>query len=137
LELLRSFVVAALVAAAVGCGGRRLPALADGQPASYREHLEPLVLRRCRSCHTVEDPEAGLVLEAGRGWEALVGLRSVQVPAMRLVDPGRLASSYLWLKLDHTAAFGDGMPRTVFGAKRLPDAELERFRRWIEDGARP
>jgi hypothetical protein len=29
------------------------------------------------------------------------------------------------------------MPRTLLGAKRLPPAELERFRRWIEDGAQP
>ncbi len=32
---------------------------------------------------------------------------------------------------------GKGMPRTMFGAKRLPEKELNLFRRWIEDGAKP
>ena len=133
----RIAVLAVVVTAVVGCSAPRLPELADGEPASYARHLEPLVLKRCLSCHTAEEPKAGLVLEAGRGWQALVGPRSVQVPAMRLVEPGSLAESYLWRKLDHAAPVGDGMPRTLVGTKRLPAAELERFRRWIEDGARP
>ena len=135
--MVRASVLAALVAATAGCGGSRLPELAAGEPASYRTHLEPLVQKRCLSCHTAEDPKAGLVLEPGRGWQALVGPSSVQVSALRLVEPGSPESSYLWLKLDHTAGVGEGMPRTLIGAKRLPAAELERFRRWIEDGARP
>jgi len=133
----RAFALVVLAVAALGCGGSRLPEPAAGEAASYREHLEPLVLRRCLSCHSAEEPKAELVLEPGRGWEALVGRSSVQVPAMRLVDPGSLAGSYLWLKLDHSASVGGGMPRTLLGAKRLPEPELERFRRWIEDGARP
>jgi hypothetical protein len=121
-------------------GGRRwlrqlrLPELADGEPASYASHLEPLVLKRCLSCHTAEEPKAGLVLEAGRGWQASWD-RACRWP--RLVSPGSLKSSYLWHKLDHAAKVGSGMPRTLLGAKRLPPAELERFRRWIEDGAQP
>jgi hypothetical protein len=135
--VLRTAWLALVVTAGVGCGAPRLPELADGEPASYASHLEPLVLKRCLSCHTAEEPKAGLVLEAGRGWQTLVGPGSVQVPAMRLVEPGRLGASYLWQKLDHAAPVGDGMPRTLIGTKRLPAAELERFRRWIEDGARP
>lgn len=130
-------ILAVLAAAAIGCGGTPLPELEDGAPASYALHLEPIVLKRCLSCHTAEEPKAGLVLEAGRGWQALVGPGSVQVPAMRLVEPGNPEESYLWLKVDHAAPVGDGMPQTLFGAKRLPAAERERFRRWIEDGARP
>jgi hypothetical protein len=126
-----------VAAAALGCGGTRVPELGPGEPASYAVHLEPVVLKRCLSCHTAEEPKAGLVLEAGRGWQSLVGLSSAQVPAMQLVEPGSLEESYLWLKLDHAAPVGDGMPQTLFGAKRLPAAELERFRRWITDGARP
>ena len=135
--MLRAAMLALVVTVGVGCGAPRLPELADGEPASYARHLEPLVLKRCLSCHTAEEPKAGLVLEPGQGWQALVGPGSVQVPAMRLVAPGDLDASYLWKKLDHAAPVGDGMPHTVFGSKRLPAAELERFRRWIEDGALP
>ena len=130
-------VILGLAAASAGCGGGHLPELADGQPASYASHVEPLVLERCLACHTAEEPKAELVLEAGRGYRQMVGRASVQVPALQLVAPGDLRASYLWHKLDGTATVGEGMPRTLLGARRLPDRELERFRRWIEDGALP
>ena len=133
----RQLLIFGFAAAVAGCGGSHLPELADGQPASYAGHVEPLVLERCLACHTAEEPKAGLVLEPGRGYGQMVGRPSVQVPALRLVVPGDPEASYLWHKLDGTATVGEGMPRTLLGARRLPDRELERFRRWIEDGARP
>ena len=128
-------VVAAI--AAVGCGSDLPPLPEEGAPVSYAAHLEPLVLARCLHCHTVEEPEAELVLEAGMGYAELVGPRSTQLEDMALVVPGDLEASYLWLKIDHRAAVGKGMPRTFTGAKRLPEPEVERFRRWIADGAYP
>jgi len=95
------------------------------------------VLKRCVSCHTFEEPKADLVLEQGVGFDRMVGRASKQVPEMRLVAPDDLEASYLWLKLDQRPITGEGMPRTFLGAKRLPPAELDRFRRWIEDGALP
>jgi len=135
--MFRRLVVALLTVAVAGCGGSKLPALADGQPASYRDHVEPLVIDRCLSCHTADEPKAQLVLEPGRGYGQLVGRSSVQVPEMHLVVPGDPEDSYLWRKLDGTVSVGEGMPRTLFGTRRLPEPELERFRRWIEDGALP
>jgi hypothetical protein len=67
----------------------------------------------------------------------LLARPAVQAPALTLVAPGDPGRSYLWHKVDHTAAVGKGMPRTLIGAKRLPDRERELFRRWIADGARP
>jgi hypothetical protein len=133
----RDTTLIALAALGLGCGASHLPELTENQPISYRDHVEPLVLERCLSCHTLDEPKAELVLEPGRGYDQLVGRRSVQVPALLLVAPGDAADSYLWRKLDGTASVGDGMPRTLFGTRRLPDRELERFRAWIEDGARP
>ena len=125
------------VAATAACGGSSLPDVPDGASVSYREHLEPLVLKRCLDCHTTEEPKANLVFEQGEGYAQLVGRASIQVPTLKLVTPGDLENSYLWLKLDQRAAVGEGMPRSFLGAKRLPPAELERFRRWISDGALP
>ena len=125
------------VAATAACGGWSLPEVPDGASVSYREHLEPLVLKRCLDCHTAEEPKANLVFEQGGGYAQLVGRASTQVPTLNLVTPGDLENSYLWLKLDQRAAVGEGMPRSFLGAKRLPPAELARFRRWIEDGALP
>jgi hypothetical protein len=134
---LRLHLIVLLGAAAAGCGATHLPELADGRPASYREHVEPLVLERCLSCHTFDEAKAELVLEPGRGYDQLVARPSVQVPSMQLVEPGSPDRSYLWHKIQGTVSVGEGMPRTLFGSRRLPEPEIERFRRWIADGALP
>ena len=67
----------------------------------------------------------------------MVNQKSVQVPEMALVAPGSPDTSYLWLKLQHSAPEGKGMPRTLTGVKKLREAELDLYRRWIEDGALP
>ena len=133
----RSWLLPALcLLVTAGCGAR-VPEVAPSEPISYAAHLEPLVIARCLGCHEAEAPEADLVLEAGRGYDALVGPRSVQKPSMALVAPGDPEASYLWLKLQHRAPHGKGMPRTLTGSKMLRADELELYRRWIEGGAKP
>lgn len=126
-----------LVAASLACTRVEVPEVPAGVEVSYAEHLEPLVIARCLACHTLEEPEAQLVLEDGAGYGAMVGRPSTQVPNMPLVAPGDPEGSYLWRKLVHEVEVGKGMPRTVVGSIRLPDDELELYRRWIADGARP
>lgn len=127
-------LVAATTAA---CTRVEVPVVPEGTPVSYAAHLEPLVVERCLSCHTFEEPEAQLVLEVGTGYGEMVGRRSIQVPEMLIVAPGDVEGSYLWRKLVHDVEVGRGMPRTVIGSIRLPDDELELYRRWIADGALP
>ncbi len=134
---MRRLMLALMGAALLGCGGGALPEVPVGSAVSYERHVEPLVLKRCLSCHTTDEPKANLVLEKGTGYGQMVGRRSVQAPELDLVVGGDLESSYLWLKIDQRPRTGEGMPRTFLGSKRLPAAELERFRRWIEDGALP
>ena len=131
-------IVGALTVLAAGCGVH-LPEVPEGVAVSYQEHLEALVVERCLGCHGEEEPKAKLVLVQGKGYDQLVGRHSVQVPKMRLVAPGDLEASYLWMKMEHSPELevGKGMPRTLTGAKKLPAAELELYRRWIEDGALP
>ena len=131
------WIALVLVAASLACTRVEVPEVPAGVPVSYAEHLEPLVLARCLACHTPEKPEAQLVLEAGTGYVAMVGRPSTQVPDLLLVAPGDPEGSYLWRKLSRDVAVGKGMPRTVVGSIRLPDDELELYRRWIADGARP
>ena len=120
----------------VGCGAE-VPDVPEGDTVSYSAHLEPLVIAHCLGCHESEEPKAKLILESGVGYDRLVGRRSVQVPKMALVEPGYPDASYLWLKLQHLAPEGKGMPRTLTGTKKLRPTELELYRRWIEDGAKP
>ena len=104
---------------------------------SYTGDLEELVVNRCGDCHSTKEPKGKLVLIKGHGFENLVGKASVQVPEAQLVVAGDLEGSYLWHKLMGETEIGKGMPRTMFGSKQLPEKELDLFRRWIEDGAKP
>lgn len=130
-------VIAVSVVLLLGGCGTPIPDVPVGQPVSYEKDLEPLVLAHCLGCHEAEEPKARLVLEEGTGFGQLVGRRSVQIATMTLVEPGDPNASYLWLKLQHRAPEGKGMPRTATGVKKLRAAELALYRRWIEDGALP
>jgi hypothetical protein len=132
----RTFLLLAGAVVFAGCGAK-VPDVPKGEPVSYSAHLEPLVIAHCLGCHDSEEPKAKLVLDPGEGYGQLVGRRSVQVPEMALVEPGDPDASYLWLKLLHRAPEGKGMPRTLTGTKKLRPTELELYRRWIEDGAKP
>jgi len=132
----RRLITAFGIILVVGCGDA-IPDVPEGEPVSYSAHLEPLVIAHCLGCHEAKEPKAKLVLESGAGYEQLVGRRSVQQPEMALVEPGDPEASYVWLKLQHTATEGRGMPRTLTGSKMLPPSELELYRRWIIDGALP
>ena len=127
-------IVGAVVLA--GCGAL-VPEVSEDVPVSYSTHLEPLVMAHCMGCHDSEEAKGRLVLDSGEGYGQLVGRRSIQASEMALVAPGDPEKSYLWLKLQHRAAEGKGMPRTLTGSKMLRPAELELYRRWIEDGAHP
>jgi len=133
---MRGFLLIVSAVSLFGCGAT-VPEVPGGDAVSYSAHLEPLVIAHCLGCHESEEPKAKLVLGSGEGYGQLVGRRSVQVPEMALVEPGDPDASYLWLKLQHRAPEGKGMPRTLTGTKKLRPAELELYRRWIEDGAKP
>ncbi len=107
------------------------------KPVSYSNDLEQLVVKRCGDCHSTQDPKAKLVLTTGDGFKNLVNRASAQAPEVQLVTPGDPMGSYVWLKLMGKTEIGKGMPRTLFGSKSLPEDELDLFRRWIEDGAKP
>lgn len=106
-------------------------------PLSYAADVEPIILKACADCHGGDSPKKGLDLSQGKGFERLLDVKSQEVPEMVLVKAGDPAASYLWLKVAHTATQGKGMPRTLFGAKKLPQAELEAIQNWIIQGANP
>jgi hypothetical protein len=109
----------------------------SAQPPSYAADIEPLFLKECQSCHTLDTPKADLILDPGTGFRALTEQGSTQVTGVRLVVPGDVEGSYLWAKLLGTAEIGKGMPRTLFGARKLPREQLDLVRTWIETGAQP
>ncbi len=106
-------------------------------PLSYAKDIEPIFVKACSKCHGGDNPKKGLDLSGGKGYGQMVRVKSAEVPDMARVKAGDPAASYLWLKLTHTATQGKGMPRTLFGAKKLPQADLDLIQRWIVQGANP
>ncbi len=106
-------------------------------PLSYARDVEPLFVKHCAECHGGDSPKKGLDLTKDKGYANLVQHKSQEEPLMQLVKAGEPAASYLWLKVSHTATEGRGMPRTLFGAKKLPKAQLDTIHEWIVQGANP
>ncbi|HNX51493.1 MAG TPA: hypothetical protein PLS53_03605 [Thermoanaerobaculaceae bacterium] len=113
-------------------------ALAVGaeSPLSYARDVEPVFVKECVECHGGDNPKKGLDLSEGKGLKNLLDVKStmVEMPILRAGDP---PGSFLWLKLTHTATQGKGMPRTLFGARKLPKEQLDLIQQWIIQGAKP
>lgn len=111
--------------------------LAAVPPApSYSKDVQPIFDKACVDCHGAKKAKAKLNLDAAVALKGLVDVPSEQVPGTVRVKPGDPEQSYLWLKLDHRAKEGDGMPKGMFGAKKLPQADLDLIKAWIEGGAK-
>lgn len=98
--------------------------------------IQKVLDKQCVDCHGTKKPKAGLDLSAGKAYSATVNTPSRQVPSVVLVKPGSLEDSYLWQKVSHTSKEGVGMPKTFFGAKKLPQAEMDAIKAWIQGGAK-
>jgi len=106
-------------------------------PLSYAKDIEPVFQKECADCHGGASPKKGLDLSQGKGYANLLQHKSQEEPLMQFVKTGDPAASYLWLKLSHATKEGRGMPRTTFGAKTLPKADLDAVNNWITQGANP
>ena len=118
-------------------GGALAYAAAQESALSYAKDVEPLFVAECGDCHSAENPKKGLDLSQGRGVANMLDRPSQEVDGVLLLKAGDPAASYLWQKLTHAAAEGKGMPRTMFGAKKLSQDQLDLIERWISEGAKP
>ena len=92
-------------------------------------------------------------LQASDSFASLVGVPSCEAPALKRVEPGSSAASYLMVKLEGTQSsilggggcaacsvlgisVGDcGGRMPLSGPPYLPDAEIQRIGEWIDQGA--
>jgi hypothetical protein len=88
----------------------------------------------CEHCHAGANAPAGLRLDAANSYAMLVGVASVERPAILRVAPGDPSNSYLVQKLEGTAGVGERMPA---GLPALPQSDINVIRQWIADGALP
>ena len=118
-----------LPAAALLC-----PAAVQSKSVSFEADVLPILTQYCVMCHIPGAAQGDHSLYPD-AWESMVNVPSVQ-SALLLVEPGRPAASYSYLKLTggHLAAGGSGemMPSPQ---NPLAADEIETFRQWIEQGA--
>jgi len=93
----------------------------------------------CSACHTgptnytLGALPAGMDLTSlGTSFAELVGVASLQNPALERVDPGDPDASWLIRKIENTQTVGQRMPPV--GAA-LDQATIDAIRQWIADGA--
>lgn len=140
------FIAAACTATPEGDVAARTPVASStgtdtgGTPVStlsYAADIAPLWAGRCTDgCHPGSDSMADL--RPGSGYADLVDVPSVELPTMDRVQAGDPARSYLMFKLDgtHVEEGGMGPPMPPTG-ELLPQAERDRVRQWILQGAPP
>jgi WD40 repeat protein len=92
-------------------------------PPSYEQDVRPIFREHCFVCHDQAGKKGGLVLETYT--QAMAGGASGEV-----VYPGELASSRLWLLVNH-----EDQPTMPPNQDKLAAAKLDIIRRWIEAGA--
>jgi len=124
---------AVLAAAALMAAGLA----AQAPKVSFARDVQPILDRECTKCHDAKEHKGRLDLSAGAAYRSLVGVPSEEVAAIPRVKPGDPDGSYLWLKLQHRAEKGSGMPKGLFFAKQLSPQELDLIKAWIEAGAQP
>ena len=95
------------------------------EASHFSEHVEPILNRRCYSCHshTAGTMEGDLTLDWKSGWET-GGSRG---PA---IVPGEPEQSLLIRAIRHVD------PELLMPEDKLPDAEIEILTNWIRNGAK-
>lgn len=115
---MKSPVSAGLLIASVGLCG---PLAAEGISV-FEDDVQPILSAYCLTCHGKSSPEQGVDLRSARS--VLRGGFNGPV-----IEAGAPEESKLYLKVSQ----GE-MPPPAFKS-RVPDAEVEIIRRWIEEGA--
>lgn len=119
----------------VGGGQPSNRSAAAAGEATFIDHVRPLLVERCASCHEPEGRAARftpLDLREDAAYLALVNQSSSKDESLVLVVPGDPEASYLLNKLGPEPTHGRQMPA---GQDPLTDAEIELIRNWIAAGA--
>ena len=107
------------------------PAMAEGKPPTYEDHVLPVFREKCCSCHNADRKAGGLDLTSYQ--QVMAGGNSGEV-----VVSGDPDDSYLWLVASHEVE-----PVMPPDADRIPDPMLKVIKEWIvggiieRDGAKP
>jgi hypothetical protein len=101
---------------------------------SFANEIQPLFNASCR-CHTGSAPPEGMNLGPGKAIANITSVRSRQSSLDR-IEPGDPARSYLWHKIKGTQRTVGGTGSRMPLGGRLSDAQIEKIRQWIVQGAK-
>jgi hypothetical protein len=133
-----------LVACAAGCAGNGEGLDQNGQPisgggssgpvtADFQSIQENVFTPICSKCHIGGGAPEGLQLDVGHSYNLLVGVPSVEQPALLRVKMGDPDNSYMVHKIEGLPGItGVQMPK---GETPLPQATITAIRQWIANGA--
>lgn len=113
--LVGTFLVASVIAADS----------AKEQIVTYEEHIRPIFRAHCFKCHGEQEQKGGLALDTYA--EVLKGGNGDEV-----LKAGRPNSSTLFLSVAREG--GDDVPGMPPKQGKIPDAEIELIRKWIQGG---
>lgn len=105
-----------------------------GQTSAFQQIQDTIFTPICTACHAGASAPLGLRLDAGNSYALLVGVASVEVPALQRVMAGNPDNSYIVHKIEGRAAVGGRMP---LGGPQLSQANIDLIKQWIADGAPP
>jgi hypothetical protein len=106
-----------------------------GASVSFASQVQPIFTASCTGggCHSGGSPRAGMSLETGTAYAALVNAPSTQCTGKVRVVPGQVAQSYLMNKLlGYQMCAGTKMPKAT---QSLAASEIDLIRAWICNGA--
>ncbi len=115
----------------------------DTPVSDFDSIIQPIFDNHCTGCHVGASPSGGLDLSLGNSYGNLVGVSSLQLPAMPRITANDINNSYLYLKITnaHSAAGGSGdympPPYTASGDPLSIDdpAAVQAILDWINNGA--
>jgi len=136
-------IAVAVTFAIAGCGGgggygggsSNPPPPPPPPPATsdFQKIQDTIFTPICTTCHSGASAPRGLRLDAGNSFSMIVNVASVEVPALKRIDPGNPDNSYLVQKIQGTAAVGVRMPAN--GPPFLTQAQIDQVRAWVAAGA--
>lgn len=131
------FVACALILA--GCSkspenaGSNSPQSVAKSP-SFAKDVQPIFNDNCVACHQTGSAQQALILEPGKSFAAIMGVKSKESASL-LVDPGKANRSYLLLKLNGKQQEVGGTGAQMPLGDALTPAQISTVQRWIDAGA--
>lgn len=98
---------------------------------SYTAEAEPILSKKCVSCHNDASPGAGVSYQKGSGYDYLVNVASSELPEMARVTPGNPELSYLAHKLLDTHESVGGTGTKMPPSSSLKQKDIDAVIGWI------